>query len=118
MVALGEDKVIEGWLLYGAALNAGRKLYPDDDRAFGRWVISGNLPEVEQKDREAAMWADNCPPQFLAMRRAHPKVRTVRGLHAKWKETQPSAQQRFDLSWSSSPQSDLRLAFSHHLPEV
>lgn len=92
MVALGEDKVIEGWLLYGAALNQGRAMFHEDDgTGFGRWLTSAKLAGVHDHDRAAAMWADNYPPQFLAMRRAHPKVRTVRGLHAKWKETQPGA---------------------------
>jgi len=83
LVAIGEDKIIEGWLICGAALNEGREMFPSDEQ-FGRWV-KGNLPETEQKEREAAMWAAANPEDFKAMRKANPMVRTVRGLHAKWK---------------------------------
>ncbi len=39
-------------------------------------------------DRAAAMWAAHDPAWFVNFRHLHPKVRTVRGLHAKWKEAQ------------------------------
>ena len=34
------------------------------------------------------MWAAADEATFEATRRLHPRVRTVRGLHAKWKEAQ------------------------------
>lgn len=83
MVAEGEDKVIEGWLKYGAALNKGRSLCAGD-REFGRWVEENVHWQVaiapEPHDRLAAMWAACEPHNFSNTRRAHPRVRTVRGL--------------------------------------
>lgn len=88
MVAQGEDRTIDGWLVYGAALNEGRKLH-DGDLEFGRWVRTANLAEgVHDHDRAAAMWAAADRDTFEATREANPRVRTVRGLHAKWKEAQ------------------------------
>lgn len=80
-----------GWVMYGAALNEGRELYPgkENDRAFGFWaraITSPNLGDIHDDDRAAAMWAAKDPDTFTATRRLHPNVRTVRGLHAKWKE--------------------------------
>lgn len=92
MVAEGEDKTISGWLQYGAALNEGRKLFPKgDDVRFSRWVADCKLQfEVCPNDRAAAMWAAANPDPFKATLKAHPRVRTVRGLHAP-SGTKPSA---------------------------
>ena len=98
-VAAGEADAIEGWLVYGAALNEGRALHTDDqgvedDRAFGKWigdnhlsqvVIDGRRKDVWPDERAAAMWAAANPDQF-AEARAAGNARTVRGIHAKWKE--------------------------------
>lgn len=62
-------------------------MFPSDEQ-FGRWV-KGNLPVTEQKEREAAMWAAGNPEEFLQTKKAHPRVRTVRGLHANLVETHP-----------------------------
>lgn len=88
IVAGAEDQTIFGWLLYGQALNAGRKLFPKgDDRRFSRWLSDSNLLfGVEPMDRAAAIWAASDMETFTATQRANPRVRTVRGLHAKWKE--------------------------------
>ena len=96
MVAEGDDKVIDGWLLYGVSLNAGRPLFErggQGDKDFGAWklneVWSSNLDNQPHcADEQAAMWAAKDPTWFTNFRRHHPKVRTVRGLHAKWKEAQ------------------------------
>ena len=82
----GEDKTMKGWLLYGAALNAGRKLFPTDDRGFGQWPTSCNLDKVHPGDQQAAMWAAAYPEDLEATMKAHPKVRTVRGLYAKFNQ--------------------------------
>jgi hypothetical protein len=87
-VAEGEDKVIGGWLLYGAALNEGRKLFPEYDKGFGQWLVLHQLDGVNDMDRLAAMWAAGNRETFRHYRKTHPRVRTVRGLHAKWKEDQ------------------------------
>lgn len=82
-VEKGEEFTIGGWLAYGHALNEGRALFPSNEQ-FGQWV-KGNLPETEQKVREAAMWAAGNADQFEeARQRGNP--RTIRGIHAKWKE--------------------------------
>jgi len=86
MVAAGEDKTMEGWLIYGAALNEGREMFPSDEQ-FGQWVRDQQLAGHHVwEDRAAAMWAAGNPEDFKATRKANPRVRTVRGLHAKLKE--------------------------------
>jgi len=89
-VANGEADAIEGWLAYGHALNEGRALFhPDDDKGFGKWVadLHRQLVGVEPNDHEraAAMWAAANPDQFEEAREKG-SARTVRGIHAKWKE--------------------------------
>lgn len=83
-VAEGEDTTMEGWLIYGAALNEGREQF-DGDREFGEWVALCQLDTADRHDRAAAMWAAANPEDFKATKKANPRVRTVRGLHAKWK---------------------------------
>jgi len=83
LVEQGEGKTLEGWLAYGAALNEGRALFPSDEQ-FGQWV-SVNLPLTEKHERSAAMWAAANPEDFETAR-ASGNARTVRGIHAKWKE--------------------------------
>lgn len=84
-VASGEADAIEGWLIYGAALNEGRAFFPGDAE-FGQWVRSSNLEEgVHPAEQSAAMWAAANPEQFEEARAAG-NARTVRGIHSKWKE--------------------------------
>jgi len=106
-VEKGEGFTIGGWLAYGHALNEGRALFPGD-REFGQWVKECNLhllaqneltreslalascreietAEVSRDERAAAMWAAANADQFEeARQRGNP--RTIRGIHAKWKE--------------------------------
>ncbi|WP_170381495.1 hypothetical protein [Ruegeria atlantica] len=91
LVHLGEEKTMEGWIVYGAALNDGRRLFPSDNK-FGQWVVNANLADTHPHDRLAAMWAAANPEDFTATKEAHPKVRTVRGLHAKFKAGLKAAQ--------------------------
>lgn len=92
-VARGEADAIEGWIAYGAALNAGRDLYPgkENDRAFGEWadgIMSDKLSDIpNDHERAAAMWAAANPAQFNEARAAG-NARTVRGIHARWKENE------------------------------
>lgn len=99
-VELGEENVIGGWLAYGFALNEGRALHTsedgtENDRGFGGWLEANNLRQVaggdgsvrsiEDHERKAAMWAAANADQFEEARhRGNP--RTIRGIHAKWKE--------------------------------
>jgi len=83
LIASGEERTIEGWLMYGEALNVGRAMFPSNEQ-FGQWVTN-NLFETNQAERLAAMWAAEFPEDFEATRKAFPKVKTVRGLHAKFK---------------------------------
>jgi len=93
-VSKGEGLVEEGWLEYGAALNEGRERFPDDDKNFGNWkkeILLSQLDQVKPypKDEEAAMWAAGNPDEYRSTKKAHPNVRTIRGLHAKWKKPAP-----------------------------
>lgn len=85
MVASGEDRVIDGWLIYGAALQAGRKLFSSNNK-FHDWIVSSQLVTTDRHDEAAAMSAAEDEPAFWSFRLQHSRVRTVRGLHAKWKE--------------------------------
>ena len=85
----GENLAIDGWLEYGVALNDGRKMFPSDDRAFGRWLTSSKLDEVHPGDSQAAMWGAENEHLLADLILKHPKVRTLRGLHAKWKNPGP-----------------------------
>jgi hypothetical protein len=89
-VARGEAEAFDGWLAYGAALNEGRSLFASDEQ-FGQWVaevVTGNLPFTpESHERAAAMWAAANADQF-AEARAAGNARTIRGIHAKWKEVE------------------------------
>ena len=93
-VSRGEADAFDGWLAYGAALNAGRALFAGD-REFGQWVhenvlwqlASAHLSSgaVENHERLAAMWAAGNADQ-LAEARATCNARTPRGLHKQWKK--------------------------------
>lgn len=90
-VAKGEADTLDGWLAFGAALNEGRALFPGD-KEFGQWLRSSNLEEdVHPADRSAAMWAAANAEQFEEARAAG-NARTVRGIHAKWKEIEAERQ--------------------------
>ena len=85
VVEEGEARVIEGCLIYGEALNVGREKFPSDEK-FGMWV-KGNLPDTEQKEREAAMWAAKNTDLMYEIMEENPRIKTVRGAHAKYKLT-------------------------------
>ena len=85
LVSEGGEKTITGWLIYGAALNDGRKRYAtggQGDKDFGAWVVAHQLDGPDDMNRLAAMWAAGNPEQFQETHKAHPRVRTVRGLLA------------------------------------
>lgn len=99
-VEKGEELTIGGWLAYGHALNEGRALFPGD-REFGEWVqanalrqvvgADGSLRDIHDPERAAAMWAAANADQFdEARQRGNP--RTIRGIHAKWKEIEAERQ--------------------------
>ncbi|MFN3711842.1 MAG: hypothetical protein ACK4S8_14950 [Alishewanella aestuarii] len=97
MVAAGEDQTMDGWLVYGHTLQAGRKLFQKNgqgNKAFGEWVSQVQLGSVDHRDQAAALWATDPdhPARFGDTRRLHPRVRTVRGLWAKWNEANRSQQ--------------------------
>lgn len=94
MVHEGEEKTIEGWLLYGEALLELR-YKPDgslrSNNEFHERMASCQLGITEHPhDRAAAMWAAEKPQEFWATKKAHPRVRTVRGLHARWMNPEPA----------------------------
>lgn len=93
-VLQGEESAIGGWLAYGHALIEGRELHKGDTE-FGRWLDENSLRqvvgpdgfprEINDHERAAAIWAAANPVQFEeARQRGNP--RTIRGIHAKWKE--------------------------------
>jgi hypothetical protein len=90
MVGEGEGHVIAGWLTYGAALTKGRKRFPSNN-LFHEWKLSLQLATTSRNDEAAAMWAAEDPDLLYRILEENPKVRSVRGAHAKWKkDNQPS----------------------------
>ena len=85
-VEKGEAKVIEGWLIYGAALNVGREKF-DGHLEFGKWVALCQLDTTDRHDRSAAMWAEENTDLMYEIMEENPRIKTVRGAHAKYKLT-------------------------------
>jgi len=85
-----EDERESILLVLGRTLLDGRKLN-EGDREFGKWCKANfpNLSEqVSAKEVTAILWAAEFPEQHQEMLDKHPRVRTTRGLYAKWKEEQ------------------------------
>ena len=84
-------------LVLGRQLLEGRKPFEaengklKDQRGYGKWISRNfpNLREIVSKDEQAAiLWAAEFPEQHQGMLDKHPRVRTTRGLYAKYKEEQ------------------------------
>jgi len=60
----------------------------EGDREFGKWC-SDNFPNLSENvnthEQAAIIWAAEFPKQHQEMLDKHPRVRTTRGLHDKWK---------------------------------
>ena len=89
IVAKGEADTVDGWLIYGAALNVGRALFPSDEQ-FGQWVTA-NLADTHDHDRAAAMWAAG-DRVFFEWLQKNTGARTVRGWHSAAKEVWADAE--------------------------
>jgi hypothetical protein len=75
-------------LVLGRQLLSGRKLN-EGKREFGKWCSLNfqNLREhVSYDEQVAILWAAEFPEQHQDMLDKHSRVRTARGLYAKWKE--------------------------------
>ena len=75
-------------LVLGRQLLEGRKLH-EGDREFGKWCKDNfpNLSEiVHAKEVTAIIWAAEFPEKHQGMLDKHPRIRTTRGLYAKYKE--------------------------------
>ena len=85
----GEAQTVAGWLIYGKALNKGRAMFPEDDKGFGLWKqdhLHGQLARVpELKEEQAAMWAADNTELMYKIMEENPRIKTVRGAHAKHK---------------------------------
>lgn len=81
----GEAQTIVGWIIYGTALNMGRKMFPSDEQ-FGHWRVSQlGKDDVKPDDRLAAMWAAENTDLMYKIMEDNPRIKTVRGAHAKYK---------------------------------
>ena len=67
-------------MIYGKALNEGRKLFPSDEK-FGQWVQSNLDHTIHPADRQAAMWAAENTDLMYKIMENHPRIKTVRGAH-------------------------------------
>jgi len=77
-------------LVLGRTLLDGRKLN-EGKREFGKWCSLNfqNLREhISYAEQVAILWAAEFPEQHQEMLDKHSRVRTTRGLYAKWKEEQ------------------------------
>ena len=76
-------------LVLGCQLLEGRKGKSKEN--YGKWV-SRNFPNlrntVSKDDQAAIIWSAEFPEQHQDMLDKHPRVRTTRGLYAKYKEEQ------------------------------
>lgn len=91
-VDAASEEAIAAWIVFGAALNEGRSLFPGD-KEFGQWLSLSNLDkQVHPGEQQAAMWAASNFEQFEEAKTAG-KARTVRGIHAKWKEIEAEREQ-------------------------
>lgn len=80
----GEAQSVVGWLIYGEALNVGREKF-DGDLEFGQWVALCQLDTADRHDRSAAMWAAENTDLMYEIMEDNPRIKTVRGAHAKHK---------------------------------
>ena len=105
-VSSGEAHAIEGWLAYGAALNEGRALFPSDEQ-FGQWLRVSQLAtdDINRDERAAAMWAAANPGEFAEARLAG-NARTVRGIHAKWREIEAAREAQAEREKADAARAD------------
>lgn len=84
-------------LVLGRQLLEGRKTFEDENgklknqRGYGNWITANftNLSEiVNEKEVTAILWAAEFPDQHQELLGKHSRVRTIRGLYAKYKEEQ------------------------------
>jgi len=82
-------------LVLGRQLLEGRKPFEaengklKDQRGYGKWITANfpNLSEiVHAKEVTAIIWAAEFPEKHQGMLDKHPRIRTTRGLYAKYKE--------------------------------
>jgi hypothetical protein len=101
VIEKAEGDIMSHWVTIGRLLLQGKTLTadpgcefkgPNADARFAAWKsdtgVSSKLEYTHGADEAAAIWAAIEPDQYAAMRTLHPKVRTVRGLHQKWKDSQ------------------------------
>lgn len=118
VVQEGEAQTTAGWIIYGKALNEAKEFTFDPDcgvagknpnERFGNFV-KGKLPETEQKEREAAMWAAENTDLMHKIMEDHPRIKTVRGAHAKHKAIVAAENREDDEDVeTSSPETDKEL---------
>lgn len=112
-VSEGEAETIIGWLIYGKALNDGRKLFPeDDDYNFGKWKQANVYSKLEESfalhpaDEAAAMWAADNTDLMYEIMEDHPRIKTVRGAHAKHKAILAAEEGEEDTEEDTSEDTD------------
>lgn len=70
----------------GRVLNEARALYPSNEE-FGRFLTDKlSLTKLNQHERAALMWLARDEDSYYVIKEKYPKVKTIRGRHAKWKE--------------------------------
>jgi hypothetical protein len=84
VVEEGEGQTIAGWLIYGEALNRGRRMFLGD-LEFGQWVSECQLDTADRHERLAAMWAAENTDLMYEIMEDNPRIKTVRGAHSKYK---------------------------------
>ncbi|MFW5655062.1 MAG: hypothetical protein ACOCYW_05375 [Roseicyclus sp.] len=79
----GEGEAL-GWVVIGHLLLDGRtRISSNVD--FARWVLASRLDHGSVDERTAAMWAAQDAERLAAAAYLFPRVRTLRGLHRKWR---------------------------------
>lgn len=92
----------------GASLFEGKKFTEDPncgvkgdnpDARFNAWV-SDNFPNLsntfDEQERASLIWSAEHREDYWDIKERHPRVRTIRGRHAKWKEEQKSKEEPYE----------------------
>lgn len=113
VVEEGEAQTIAGWIIYGKALNVGREKFPNGgqgDKDFGAWIVDRQLVGPTDHDRAAAMWAADNTDLMYEIMEENPRIKTVRGAHAKHKAIVAAESKEDDEEVeTSSPETDKEL---------
>ena len=114
VVEEGESRTVEGWLIYGKSLSKAKAFTSDPDcgvegnnpnERFGNFV-SSKLEGTHPADFSAAIWAADNTDLMHKIMEDHPRIKTVRGAHAKHKAILAAEEEGEDTEEDTSEDTD------------